>query len=65
MSDKLMRWIDPPSGWRYGFPKQIDLLELGFEQEKALEKWLVKNGYPEEDAEFGAKHCRMWCVEDK
>ena len=56
---KLM--VDPPSGWKYGFPKELkndDLKDMTFEE------WLVKNGYPKKDAEFGAKYCRMW-QEDK
>lgn len=35
--------IDPPSGWLYGFPKQLDRdLVTGRE----LREWVVKNGYP-------------------
>jgi len=40
-------WIDPPSGWKFGFPKKIDLNinSLG-------RKWLIANGVPEKDVEF-------------
>lgn len=48
-------YIDPPSGWRYGFPKEF--IE---EDCHNLELWLIANGYPEKDAEFGAKYARWW-----
>ena len=47
--------VDPPSGWRYGFPalKQDD-----------YEKQLRDAGYPEEDIPFALKHSRYWEHED-
>ena len=33
--------IDPPSGWKYGFPKVLP------EGVKSISKWLVENGYPQ------------------
>lgn len=51
-----MRMIDPPSGWRYGFPKSIP------DDVKDVNKWLVENGYPEELIdELGEYfYCRYW-----
>jgi len=54
-------WIDPPSGWNYGFPKLMS-------KEDALDKnlnfhtWLIKNGYPESlIKEFGEHfYVRQW-----
>lgn len=46
---------DPPSGWRYGFPKPYRPLEG-----EALEDTLVRDGYPKREAEIGAKYCRFW-----
>lgn len=43
-SEKKLILIDPPSGWRYGFPKAITQ-----EQYKAitnLKQWCIDNGYP-------------------
>jgi len=34
--------IDPPSGWKYGFPKAIP------EDVENVRKWLIDEGYPEE-----------------
>ena len=35
-------WIDPPSGWRYGFPKLYDR-----EKYPDSTQWLLDNGYPQ------------------
>lgn len=35
------KMIDPPSGWVYGFPKEIP------ESVTDVNKWLVENGYPQ------------------
>jgi hypothetical protein len=52
-----VKMIDPPSGWKYGFPKALpdpepdDLIE-----------WLVASGYPKESIDQLGKHFffRMW-----
>lgn len=47
MARKLM--VDPPQGWRYGFPKYIDeqegikLLDMIIDD---LTDWLLDRGYP-------------------
>jgi hypothetical protein len=41
--------VDPPSGWRYGFP---DFLQEDYRQQ------LINAGYPEEDLELALKHSR-------
>ena len=47
--------IDPPSGWRYGFPKPYK--NPG---NKPLEEWLLENGYPQHEIDnSGAKYCRF------
>lgn len=48
--------IDPPGGWKYGFPKP---LPKGVED---VNKWLVENGYPEEEIKKYGEHfyCRYW-----
>jgi hypothetical protein len=35
-------FIDPPSGWQYGFPKIYDSVLDGDVQE-----WMVREGYPQ------------------
>ena len=35
------KMIDPPSGWKYGFPKEIP------EHVDNTVQWLIENGYPE------------------
>lgn len=39
------KMIDPPSGWKYGFPKEIPV------DVKDTRKWLIENGYPESEIE--------------
>lgn len=46
--------VDPPSGWKYGFPKRMP---TGTED---VGQWLIDNNYPEDDVEFALAHCRMW-----
>jgi len=48
--------IDPPSGWRYGFPKV-----LPDDVENVLE-WLVSEGYPQSEIDVCGRHfyCRYW-----
>jgi len=48
--------IDPPSGWKYGFPKSIP---NGIEN---IKKWLVENGYPQHEIDACGDHfyCRYW-----
>lgn len=48
--------IDPPEGWRYGFPKVIP------EDIGNVKEWLISKGYPKELIESYGKHfyCRYW-----
>ena len=57
---KRVKYIDPPSGWKYGFPKELpeDIKDI-----KDFRKWLIKNGYPESEVDFGIKYCRSWYQE--
>lgn len=50
--------IDPPSGWRYGFPKPIP--EDVFFDAAAFRAWLVEQGYPAQDIELAIEHSRYW-----
>jgi len=40
--------IDPPSGWRFGFPKEIPKKVL----EEDVLNWLVDNGYPQSEIDI-------------
>lgn len=55
-----IRMIDPPSGWKYGFPKPLP------DDVEDVYKWLVANGYPqaEIDACGDYFYCRHWEEED-
>lgn len=46
--------IDPPTGWRYGFPKEFILNE-----HKTFRNLLLTSGYPEKDIDFALQHLRI------
>lgn len=50
-------WVDPPSGWRYGFPKIYDP-----DKDGDMTEWLAAQGYPEEGE---PSYVRCWAVEEK
>ena len=52
---KTMRIIDPPGGWRYGFPKLYNP-----KQDETLAQWLVREGYPPQEVEWAINHLRTW-----
>ena len=54
--------IDPPSGWKYGFPKEAPKDLEGEE----LKKWFLENGYPQALIDQGMlEYCRMYVEGDK
>lgn len=50
-------YIDPPSGWRYGFPKPapLNIREMTTEQ---LHQWFAANGYPQKELDYWANSKR-------
>jgi hypothetical protein len=46
--------IDPPSGWKYGFPKEISWEE--YNKTESFKEWCIANGYPREEAESYGEH---------
>lgn len=46
-----MKIVDPPSGWKYGFPMEWD-------ESIPLEEFLRSKGVPEDVIKLG--HARMW-----
>lgn len=51
---------DPPSGWKYGFPRPYRPLA-----DETLEDTLIRDGYPKKDATVGAKYCRFWHAKEE
>lgn len=52
---------DPPSGWRYGFPRQYKP-----RTSETLEQTLLRDGYPQQELDWGAaKYVRFWDTEDE
>jgi len=53
--------IDPPSGWKYGFPKFLP------DYVTDVKAWLVEQGYPAREIEACGKHfyCRYWETDEE
>ena len=54
-----VKYIDPPNGWSYGFPKVIPE-EI---TEEEVPEWLLKNGYPKAEIDNGGLRYRTWVEE--
>ena len=50
----VKKFIDPPTGWKYGFPKVLP------KEVVDLKQWLLDNGYPEKDIELAMNYSRYW-----
>jgi len=55
-------WIDPPAGWRYGFPKIYDRVQHGDD----VLAWLVQEGYPQAEIDrMGSMfYTRQWSADE-
>lgn len=55
--EKKELYVDPPEGWRYGFPKVWDKNKY-----PDLNEWLVQEGYPKKQIKkYGDNfYCRFW-----
>jgi len=53
-------WVDPPSGWMYGFPAVWNKEEF-----PDFKEFLRTHGYPEKDIDFASSYCRMWDYEEE
>jgi hypothetical protein len=57
----LVKIVDPPSGWRYGFPK---IMPRGLKTEEEKTQWFLDNNYPRDLIDINMlSHCRSWYVE--
>ncbi len=54
--------IDPPSGWRHGFPKPVPHEVLGNAENLAI--WLMLQGYPEKEIPLAVEYSRYWETEE-
>lgn len=55
-------WCDPPTGWRYGFPKVYDA-----NKHPDFYKWITDEGYPQSEIDRYGKefYCRWWETEEE
>ena len=50
--------VDPPSGWKYGFPRPVVDTELFYSNPA---RWFRNAGYPQVLIDEGMlNHCRQW-----
>ena len=58
MTKKMVTMCDPPSGWKYGFPKVIpeNVLDDGYK----FIPWLIEEGYPEGMVDLALAHSQYW-----
>jgi hypothetical protein len=54
---KTNRYIDPPSGWQFGFPK---IVPEGVVTPEDFKKWFIESGYPEKDIELAMTYSSSW-----
>jgi hypothetical protein len=56
--------VDPPSGWRYGFPKTYFKNNVGDMEE--LRNWLLSEGYPQREIDACGDYfpVRFWRQRD-
>lgn len=54
-------YVDPPAGWKYGFPKVVPN-----ERKNDMMAWLVEQGYPQEEIDACGEHfyCKYWEQEE-
>jgi len=59
---RFVTMIDPPAGWKYGFPKP---LPKQFDTYEELEAWLLSEGYPKREIELCGNHfyCKYFVTE--
>ena len=57
----MARYIDPPRGWAYGFPKILP------DDVEDVNRWLIEQGYPKKvmDGYGDYFYCRFWNKEDE
>lgn len=50
--------VDPPEGWKYGFPKEIHPETL--KDERKFKNFLRSSGYPDDMIGLALKYSRYW-----
>lgn len=56
---------DPPSGWKYGFPKPLPEEYHNNDMKFSVLAWLLKQGYPQSQIDSWGDHfyCRYYETE--
>ncbi|MEK9954846.1 MAG: hypothetical protein VW577_05510 [Pelagibacteraceae bacterium] len=59
-------FIDPPAGWRYGFPRAVsnEVMAAFLEGNYApMTQFFLECGYPEKDIDLALNYSRYWLRE--
>lgn len=56
----MKQWVDPPSGWRWGFPKLWDP-----QISPDIAQWFVEQGLPQTELEFALRYSRYWSADEQ
>lgn len=56
----MKQWVDPPSGWRWGFPKLWDP-----QISPDIAQWFVEQGLPKTELEFALRYSRYWSADNE
>ena len=54
----MKMWIDPPSGWKYGYQDVWD------DEKETLSNNLERHNYPKEDIDFACGYMRIWNLDE-
>jgi len=59
-----MLMCDPPTGWKYGFPKEIP---FETSENGGTRQWLLDNGYPQSEIDACGDYffVRFWEVDNE
>lgn len=55
--------VDPPSGWRHGFPREID--REVFDDPDKFRELLKDSGYGDDELDFACSYVRCWEPEEE
>jgi hypothetical protein len=54
--------MDPPKGWRYGFPRVMPSEIIG--DADKIKQWLLSWKYPESELDIALTYSRYWFIEE-
>ena len=56
----MKQWVDPPSGWRWGFPKLWDP-----QTSPNIAEWFLEQGLPKTELSMALRYSRYWSADEQ